>query len=206
MSDRTENEPSSPHDREPTSSSIWRRAIQIQSTLYRRAKAAIGPRLGAKYSPADAVHEAVVRVVEQTATGKLSPGQQQASPSRRFAFALRDVIRNAVRRVRREGPSIDQNLASQADSSRQGTLEPECIASGFQRVERIDQRDHVLAQLPKQERDILMLREVQGLSFEELADHLQCSVQAATKRYYRAASSLKVILERIEQRDNRRSE
>lgn len=206
MSETRDNDASQPRDIEHTTSSLLRFANQIQSALYRQAKGMIGPRLGAKYSASDAVQEAVVRVLQQSSAGELPHGQQGVTRFRRFARALRDVVRNAVRHFRREGRSLDREIPWQTTSSRGAAYEPGRSASGLQRVEQVDQRDYVLSQISDDERELLILRVEQQHSFEDMAVKLQCSVDAVKKRYYRAASHLETILDRLEQRDDRGTE
>ena len=206
MSEPVENELPPLPVRGSNASSLLRFATQIQSALYRQAKGMIGPRLGAKYSASDAVQEAVVRVLQQSSAGELPHGQQGVTRFRRFAWALRDVIRNAVRHFRREGRSLDREIPWQTSSSRGAPYEPARSASGLQRVEQMDQRDYVLSQLSEDERELLILRVEHQHTFEDMAVRLKCSVDAAKKRFYRAASHLETILDRLEQRDDRGSE
>ncbi len=61
---------------------------------------------------------------------------------------------------------------------------------GADAVERNELLAHILSCLPVQSRTILLLREQEGLSYEEMAKVLECSVDAVKSRLKRARQEL----------------
>ena len=93
----------------------------------------------------------------------------------------RDLIRRAARE-RTESWDALREREGEAAEGRVRSVEPAAM--------RRDQLRQALAQLPEQSREILILREVQGLSYQELAEFLRCSPDAVKARLRRARSQL----------------
>ena len=55
-----------------------------------------------------------------------------------------------------------------------------------------------LSQLPEEKREVLLLRGVHGLTLEEIAEVLKCSVNTIKSRVYRAIQDLRVAVNRLE--------
>ncbi len=51
-----------------------------------------------------------------------------------------------------------------------------------------------LAQLPHSDREVFLLKEVAGLSYEEIAGVCECTVESVRSRLYRTRSALRVML------------
>jgi len=99
-----------------------------------------------------------------------------------------DLIRKR-RREREE--SWDARVEESGDSPhewRTASQDPQTVVANADLVQR------ALAQLPADYRLILTLREVEGLSYQELADTLRCSLDAVKARLRRARQEL---LERV---------
>ncbi len=96
----------------------------------------------------------------------------------------RDVLRKASRRkseswdamLEREGETAEARLTGSADAS--------------ERFEHAETLRRVLAELPESHREILLLRESQGLNYEELASILGCSLDAVKSRLKRARQEI----------------
>lgn len=97
------------------------------------------------------------------------------------------------RRARRAESSLDALL--EAEAPRVEAL----LAGGPSRdpLEDADLAARVLAALPEEYRLILTLREVQGLSYKELMETLDCSMDAVKARLRRARESLRDSLRHI---------
>jgi RNA polymerase sigma-70 factor, ECF subfamily len=54
---------------------------------------------------------------------------------------------------------------------------------------------HAIASLPHDKREILMLRVVEGMSYKEISNHLDCSIGTVMSRLFRARLDLKALLE-----------
>jgi RNA polymerase sigma-70 factor (ECF subfamily) len=64
----------------------------------------------------------------------------------------------------------------------------------LQQVETKDRVQHALAELPFDQRAAIVLREIDGLSYEEIADALGVAVGTVKSRLARARGSLRVAL------------
>ena len=108
----------------------------------------------------------------------------------------RDLLRAAARRkaesldalLEEEGDRIEALLAASDDQAR--TLENTELAQ------------RILAGLPEGHRQILLLREGQGLSYAELAQTLACSVDAVKGRLKRARQDLTERLRHVRKADD----
>lgn len=81
----------------------------------------------------------------------------------------------------------------ESDASRIRTLFPSAPDASLT-AENKDLVDRVLSRLPPEYRLILVLRETQGLNYEELAATLDCSLDAVKSRLKRARQALEEIL------------
>jgi RNA polymerase sigma-70 factor (ECF subfamily) len=107
----------------------------------------------------------------------------------------RDLLRSRARHmaqswdalVEQEGERIERLLAPPSDPGRQ--------------AEDADLVRRVLAHLSPEHRTVLVLREIEGLSYEELAKTLECSVEAVRGRLSRAREDFEKKLRHL-QRDH----
>jgi RNA polymerase sigma-70 factor (ECF subfamily) len=104
------------------------------------------------------------------------------------------------RRTRRE-TSLDAPLPGREEDG--GSLAdalPEASSSGDQVYEE-HQRDlqvrQAVAELPEKYREVVILREMEGLSYEETAALLQLSVETVATRLFRARNQLKNALKNV---------
>jgi RNA polymerase sigma-70 factor (ECF subfamily) len=54
-----------------------------------------------------------------------------------------------------------------------------------------------LARLPEEKREVLLLRGLQGLKFEEIAEVLKCSVNTIKGRAFRAIRELRAAVQQL---------
>jgi RNA polymerase sigma-70 factor (ECF subfamily) len=106
-----------------------------------------------------------------------------------FATWLRRLAANqcldALRRQsRRSEDSLDDPLSAPAMMARLTEPGPERAAQARDLAERL------LASLPPEQRLALVLRETQGLSYEEIAETLECSLDSVKARLRRARAAL----------------
>jgi len=122
----------------------------------------------------DAVQETFIRVVRS---------RQAFDPAQSFAgwfyTILRHICMDLLRRRFRHARQAEE-LAQELPVSE--------IGSSVQSAAAVDD---LLRPLPPEDREILVLRIVQGLSFQEIALRLGCSVEAAKKRAQRALRLLR---------------
>ena len=56
-----------------------------------------------------------------------------------------------------------------------------------------------LSRLPEEKREVLLLRGVHGLKFEEIAEVLKCSVNTIKSRVFRAIQDLRIAVNKLEE-------
>ena len=128
----------------------------------------------------DVTQEVFLRV--WTALPKLKPDTKMSAWIRRVAInASIDHLRR--RRRRRWWPwgsmPMNENVAQ------------ERISTGEGQTEVAEHVYSALKKLPEHYRATAVLREIDGLSYEEIADVLECSVGTVRSRLYRARAQLK---------------
>ena len=117
----------------------------------------------------DAVQEAFVRVIQ---------ARGQYKPSRPFAPWFYAIVRNVCRDIQRE---LERQPRAASDYVRAGG---EPVSPGMTCTE-------LLEGLSESEQEVLMLRIVEDMPFFNIAMVLDCSVEAAKKRYQRALDELR---------------
>lgn len=76
-----------------------------------------------------------------------------------------------------------------------GNLEPEAIETGEEgRSEEVKQVFAFLESLPEKQREIFQLREVEGLTYEEIAEYLEISMEQVKVNLHRARKTLRNYL------------
>jgi len=128
-------------------------------------------RLGSAAAAQDAVQESFIRVVRERA---------RYDSSRPFAPWFYTILRNVCTDHQRKESRYRDRLEKLAEAAPLAERRPD---AGFA-VE-------ALGQLDDGEREILVLRLINGLSFREIAEHLGCSEDAAKKRGQRALRRLR---------------
>jgi len=94
--------------------------------------------------------------------------------------AARDFLR---RRGRREEVSLDAAEHAPAPS---GTADVVAQQVTQERVR------YLLATMPRKHREVLVLRDIDGLSYEEMADILSCTVSSVKNRLHRARAAFRL--------------
>jgi len=94
-----------------------------------------------------------------------------------------DILRAAVRR---RSDSLDAMLEADASALGRALAEP----SSAQALEDRDTIARLLSRLPPEQRLALTLREMEGLSYEEIAVSMSCSVDSVKARLRRARAEL----------------
>lgn len=106
------------------------------------------------------------------------------------------------RKVMRRGTmvSLDQPLGSADDSG--ASLGQRVASEGPEPQQEITRRETInnlrqaIAQLPEEFNEVIVLRDLQGLSYDEVAEVLQCPVGSVKSRLHRARKKLAEILQR----------
>ncbi|WP_438016991.1 RNA polymerase sigma factor [Sorangium sp. So ce315] len=97
----------------------------------------------------------------------------------------RSVLLNATRGARQRLEVIEGGRGAESVPEPQGDLEAELVERGF-----ADEVERALARLPPEWREALLLREVEDLSYEEIADLQGCPVGTVRSRLSRARLAL----------------
>ncbi|AUX38953.1 RNA polymerase sigma24 factor [Sorangium cellulosum] len=97
----------------------------------------------------------------------------------------RSVLLNATRGARQRLEVIEGGRGAESVPEPQGDLEAELLERGF-----ADEVERALARLPPEWREALLLREVEDLSYEEIADLQGCPVGTVRSRLSRARLAL----------------
>ena len=143
------------------------------------------------------VHDEAEEVVQETfvqAFIKLDTFQGQ---SQFFTWLSRIAFNNTLSRHRRRRPDVSLE-ASRENSG----IDPEDNVDqpdeSLLRQERIALLHRGLQRLTDEHRTILVLREMQDLSYEEIAEVLEINLGTVRSRLSRARSQLKMVLEQLE--------
>ncbi len=120
---------------------------------------------------------------------------QLREPERARSWLLTLTRRLHLNRVRDERPHLTLLVGSpeEADAAGpRGNLEEELTARSLS-----DEMAGALQALPEEQATALWLREVEGLSYDELADVLACPVGTVRSRLARARAAMLVALEPV---------
>jgi RNA polymerase sigma-70 factor (ECF subfamily) len=160
------------------------------------ARREIGRRLQGKVDPSDAVQEAFLGAHRDFA-------QFRGSTEREFIAWLRSilasVLANLVRRYRgtkRRDVRLERRLALGLEESSQA-LDRGLVDVRDSPSQRAAEREQTvlladaLGRLPEDQRELLILRHLEGLSFPEVARRLGRSVDALKKQWPRALAALR---------------
>ena len=106
---------------------------------------------------------------------------------------LRDGINKVVSLFGLRKPEDGQDEAGMAelDIADEGTAGPETRAAGARIGSHID---HAVGQLAPRQREVFLLRELQGLSVQETAQALGCAEGSVKQHHFRALQSLRRLL------------
>jgi len=146
------------------------------------------------------VHDEAEEVVQETfvqAFVKLNTFQGQ---SQFFTWLYRIAFNNTLSRHRRRRPDISLDATRETSG-----VDPEdkvdAPDESLLRQERIALVQSGLRMLTDEHRSILVLREMQDLSYEEIAEVLDINLGTVRSRLSRARGQLKMVLEQLEPPD-----
>jgi RNA polymerase sigma-70 factor (ECF subfamily) len=147
--------------------------------------------LGDRHAAEDATQEVFLKI--HRAAHTLDPSRDPLPWITTIAYNVcRDLWRSGAYRLSRQAASIDDpehgdtQLTSRTDDPEQALLA----------AERIDQVQRAISALPETLRAVVVLREYQGASYEQIAEMTGTTPVAARKRYSRALAELGTMLEK----------
>lgn len=170
------------------------RALGVLYDRHARALKAFALQRGAR-RPDEVVQDTFLRVVRG--------GQSFRGDSKfrtwLYAIAGRLCIDAARRDSHRMGPSLDAPLGREPDAPTLGErMVNEDVGTDASRNAADTQFRGAfaaaMAQLPDEQREVFSLREVAGLSFEEIAEQTQCNVNTVKSRMRYALKALREAL------------
>lgn len=127
-----------------------------------------------------------------------APGYQGGASARAWLYAIaRHVVHHAVRR-RVDEPDALESLEALAEEAGWGCIDERSGGSGSDDAIARELLTVALAQLPREEREVLTLRELDGFSGEETAAILQLSLAGMKSRLHRARIHLAAVVRRLE--------
>ena len=111
-----------------------------------------------------------------------------------YTLAL-NTCRSGLRRVRRIGAREVVRLDAERDDDHPAPFEAvdpgDSPGKVMEREEVLRQVEAAVAELPEEFRAVIVLRDLQGLSYEEMADALRCSLGTVKSRLARARLRVK---------------
>jgi RNA polymerase sigma-70 factor (ECF subfamily) len=106
-----------------------------------------------------------------------------------------NTAKNHLEAVQRRPPSFEVDAHdpdyAERNSNLQDTETPEGIAMQDQLRETLS---HAIAALPEELRTAIMLREIEGLSYEEIAVAMDCPVGTVRSRIFRAREAIDAVI------------
>ena len=171
---------------------------RVRPWLQILARTQLGRHLQAKTDPSDVVQVALLEAVRGL-------GQFRGDTEAEFLAWLRQVLVNAIRHeARRYGGTAARDVAREASleleleqsSARLGALltgDDTSPSGASERAEARLELTALLARLPEEYRDVIVLRNLEGLSHEEVAERMGRSVGAVRMLWVRALARLRAL-------------
>ncbi|MCA9146823.1 MAG: sigma-70 family RNA polymerase sigma factor [Planctomycetales bacterium] len=160
-----------------------------RSYLKRIAEAELPERLQARLDSSDLVQETLLLAYRQF-------GQFAGSTDAQFVGWLREILRNqiidATRHHGRQVRDVSRNQPLPDAVACDRTLSASEVA---RRTETGEQLRDALAKLPEHYRTVILLRQEQDLSFEEIGQHMDRTADAARMLWGRAILQLSKLMQ-----------
>ncbi len=174
---------------------VRRREPEALATLFEqhfdRVYALVYRLLGDRHSAQDATQEVFLKV--HRAAHTLDPGRDPEPWITTIAYNVcRDIWRSGAYRLSRQAISIDDPEHGGAALASLGD-DPERALIAAERREVVQ---NAIRQLHETLREVVVLREYQGLGYEQIASMTKTTPVAARKRYSRALAELGKLLEK----------
>jgi RNA polymerase sigma-70 factor (ECF subfamily) len=166
----------------------------------------VGRRLQGKVDPADVVQETFLHAHRDF---EMFRGQTEAELLGWLRRILAAVVAVQVRRyfgTKRRDLRLERDLADELDHSSR-ILDVALVAQGSSPSQQASRREQAvlladaLATLPEHYREVLMLRHIEELSFPDVAERMQRSLDSVKKLWIRGLSQLRSALESTDGRN-----
>lgn len=162
---------------------------RFRDRLLARIRLMMGPRAQRVAESGDFLQEVFAEVLEGFRRFEL---RDERSFMRWMTAIARNSIRDSVRRRReRAFESLSDSVAAEAESDRD-TPSPVSQADLNDKLCRLAE---ALEELEEAQRELIAMRDLEGMTFQAIADHLGCSKNGARLQYNRALVALGGIIE-----------
>ncbi len=101
-------------------------------------------------------------------------------------FHCLDILKSSVRKKTESWEALVENKGEKAES----LLPQNPPRHSWEQSENLELLTNVLSHLPEKSRTVIILREIQSLSYEEIASTLTCTLDAVKSRLRRARQEL----------------
>jgi len=126
---------------------------------------------------------------------QMGPGYR---PKSKFQTLLYTIVRNsalnAIRNERKYAVSLDEGIGSEEGDTYQQTMDdgkPSALEAMVEQ-EKSDKIQAIINELPENQRSAVFLKRYENMSYEEIAQSLNCSVKAVKSLLNRAKETLKI--------------
>ena len=171
-----------------------RQAFRELVERYQRKAVAIA--LGMLHDREDALE------VAQEAFAKVFTSIQQFKEEASFyTWLYRIIVNLAIDRQRQKSrqPLLERNDPEEGESSLIDMMPAEASADPYEQIKDKELGEHIrraIAQLTPAHKAVILMREVEGLSYEEISEILQCSRGTVMSRLHYARKRLQSLLGR----------
>ena len=172
---------------------------QYRNYLELLARLEIGRRLQSKVDAADLVQETFLDAHASFADFRGVTERELVAWLRRvLAFNLASLVRR-YRGTRRRDVALERELACELDESSHA-LDPGFLAASSSPSQQAVRREQAvvladaLGQLPRDYREVIILRQLEGLTFPEVARHMNRSQESVKKLWVRGLARLREAL------------
>jgi RNA polymerase sigma-70 factor (ECF subfamily) len=155
-------------------------------------KKRLGPKLRERAETMDVVQEAMVRV--------LKDGPRfLVSDSHKFRSLVAAIIENVLRGQNRDQRQQRRDVAREEDMPSSGVLDLDATSpsQAAMRNEDIAWMELSMELLAPSDRDVILMRQWEGLPFAEVGERLGVSEEAASRRFHRALGRLAPLMKRL---------
>src|SRR5690349_5495443 len=143
--------------------------------------------LGSREDARDVAQDAFINAFEKLSTFRGSCAF--------YSWLFRIALNSSVNRFRKQRAVQSIDAARESTGNEPCDQHPEARpAYSLERAERQNLVRSALAELPAEYRTVLVLKEMDGLKYEEIATILECPIGTVRSRIHRARSEMRVRL------------
>ena len=166
--------------------------------ILRIVRMKLGPKLRTKMESMDVVQEVMVRAVK---------GFEKFEPENEAAFLhwISKLVQNEIRDLADYHGAAKRDFAKEKENKKDSSIDSSVLSNipansewrpSFQikLKEDVLELEAAMDQLPEKQRDVVVMRQYEGMSFKEIGEELDCSEDAARIQFARAMDKLTDLL------------